>query len=1616
MRTRFFLTLAFSCLLAVSQGGPAAQAAASYPDDNPEGDTGALKTQVTTGGSYDAQSGNATRIVNDLKVPDALGVYGLDFTRYWNSLHPEDTNFDAEWPRDFGESGWSHSWKWTAVYGDELPDFEQHPAPPHTYITSITITFPDGHATKFKIARTDQVIAGGVEDPRCGPPYSNPGESDWPSLGPTVHDKLVDMTETGSEFWLSRADGGAVHFVGLEPPDTRLGYAIWSYEAREVIDPHGLHTQLHYTNGYLDRVTQDGGRSLVITWGSVNWGSAIASVDSKGKNGEQLQHVSYLYSGCAGAPTLPVLSKVIYEDEPAPGQTSSAVYTYSMDYGDTPNGAGQYSSFPLLKTANDPHYAGAMTKIGYKYHGDVCPSPTPVPNPSPNPYSNWFHWKRDCVAEERNPETSKVVARFDAVCGTAFRKDYNGLGGWRLLAFGSLQEHPEMGDVMGFQLTKVTDFYPADLYPSTWICRKQNGTEPTKAWDARGILTEMAYLDASGSPSQIHYPFPADGGTRSYDRVHPELSGSADPGPDCIHNLQHLWLFQKTDELGNYTLYRRDARRRITNIFYYKVGGMLMASEAYTYNGNNQVTSHTLASGATVTYQYDSSDHLVLEWNSEDTSSNYTQYDYDSLGRVDWVQDPLMRSYGKITTMAYNGRHQVTKVTYPATDGGAAPFVTYEYDNYGNCTGIVDELGHRKDYAYDWYRRCTSYTEQINACGVASRTWEWFYDRVIETGNNTYSVFPASAHTSNKWRWQYDPPFNDNGERRVTTRTFDFNDRILSEQKGFRPNTSTERFAYDPNGQKSKYTDPRLRETTYTYDFRNRLETTIEPNRPGQSGTTQFHYDLAGNKTMVEFPDTKTQQWEDYDPFGQAWKFTDELFNVTNLVYSCGPMKKLKQVITHRDPNGGEVQPTTFNYDTLGRLYQTVFPDGSDEFSTYQFGRCLNYWKTRRNQGKHIHYDARGREDSHYWENGTAPGINRVWDAANRLTSITNAFSAISYTYDDASQMLTESSNVTGSNATRQLQYCRYPTGEVSHLTFPGGSVVVNLDYTARGQLGGVGWPDGSTSYVYLADGKVDYQARTNGVKTSYGYDERGIVSSVSNTNPGDVSLAHREYWRDERDRILAWKRGGPIPGAPNGMEDGRGDRYRYDDEGQLKEASYRLANPEGSPAGPAVRTDVFHYDAMGNRVGSNHVASRGDVDFNRRNNGLNQYQDWTPSAIYYDDNLPPQPSPSPWPWIPHGNGVTMADGWITASFNALNQPMAMWSWNYGQNTFLWFGYDPLGRCVKRWTGDGNGAPVGPPAIYYYYDGSNLVQEGSGGTSVDRTYVHGGRVDAIVASQVGGLWYFHHYDGQGNCMMLTTAAGAIQEQYDYDAFGFPYFYGSTGAKFTTPAHTRFLFTGREWLSDLRIYDYRARQYQPELGRFLQPDPKQFDAGDYNLYRYCHNDPVNKSDPTGLQIPEEDLDPEVDEAQEEAVEPPRQQGEVRANRFDEGNAATRQVANQAANWLQNFFRNLFSGGGQQTSEPNAGEPIGRSGEPLVNSPQQATRNQPATIGGQQFSGHALDQMQNRGIMPSVTRNTINEGSNFATRPGTTGYYDPVNNIRVITSDFSGQIVTVIPGPP
>jgi RHS repeat-associated protein len=59
-----------------------------------------------------------------------------------------------------------------------------------------------------------------------------------------------------------------------------------------------------------------------------------------------------------------------------------------------------------------------------------------------------------------------------------------------------------------------------------------------------------------------------------------------------------------------------------------------------------------------------------------------------------------------------------------------------------------------------------------------------------------------------------------------------------------------------------------------------------------------------------------------------------------------------------------------------------------------------------------------------------------------------------------------------------------------------------------------------------------------------------------------------------------------------------------------------------------------------------------------------------------------------------------------------------------------------------------------------------------------------------------------------------------------------------------------MFTGREYSNMFGFYEYRARAYHAGLGRFMSEDPKLFDAGDYNLFRYCHNDPIDLTDPMG----------------------------------------------------------------------------------------------------------------------------------------------------------------------
>jgi RHS repeat-associated protein len=89
----------------------------------------------------------------------------------------------------------------------------------------------------------------------------------------------------------------------------------------------------------------------------------------------------------------------------------------------------------------------------------------------------------------------------------------------------------------------------------------------------------------------------------------------------------------------------------------------------------------------------------------------------------------------------------------------------------------------------------------------------------------------------------------------------------------------------------------------------------------------------------------------------------------------------------------------------------------------------------------------------------------------------------------------------------------------------------------------------------------------------------------------------------------------------------------------------------------------------------------------------------------------------------------------------------------------------------------------------------------------------------------------------------SNAASGAATVYRYGTYGEP-----AGGDFSG---ARFRYTGQIALPEARLYHYKARVYDPALGRFLQTDPVGY-QDDFNLYAYVYNDPLNRTDPAGLE--------------------------------------------------------------------------------------------------------------------------------------------------------------------
>ena len=286
----------------------------------------------------------------------------------------------------------------------------------------------------------------------------------------------------------------------------------------------------------------------------------------------------------------------------------------------------------------------------------------------------------------------------------------------------------------------------------------------------------------------------------------------------------------------------------------------------------------------------------------------------------------------------------------------------------------------------------------------------------------------------------------------------------------------------------------------------------------------------------------------------------------------------------------------------------------------------------------------------------------------------------------------------------------------------------------------------------------------------------------------GATTLISNQYQYNDANNISSWTNGSG------------NHAYAYDPLNRLTAAT-NSAQPN----------ENYAYDVVGNRTASHLSASYNYQPFNKLTS--------TATASYSYDN--------------NGNLVHKTDALGTRDFyydeeNRLTQV------TLPGGSAVNYKYDALGRRIQRTTSAGANER-------YIYDGQDALLDLNADWSVAATYLNGPGIDNHLrqTSATTGVSYFLT-DHLGSTAGLTDASGTLVEQASYDSFG-----NSAGS-----ARTRYGYTGRERDPDTGLLYYRARFYDPQIGRFISEDPIGFDGG-ANWYAYVSNDPVNLIDPSGL---------------------------------------------------------------------------------------------------------------------------------------------------------------------
>lgn len=819
----------------------------------------------------------------------------------------------------------------------------------------------------------------------------------------------------------------------------------------------------------------------------------------------------------------------------------------------------------------------------------------------------------------------------------------------------------------------------------------------------------------------------------------------------------------RTDERNHTTTTTRDSGNRPSRIDY--PDGTY---EIWTYNSFGQPLTHRARNSGTESFVYYNGTEAGGKLGDLKTVSNalgsVTMFTYADSGLRATSKD----ARNNITSFAYNWRGKLETVTHP--DG---TLTRNEYDAFGNRTAHIDELGHTWSSTYDEFNHVVSKTDPLGRV----TTYEYGRDPGCATCNFAETLTRVILPSGKTTEYQYD-------------RSWKRTARIVGAGSN---DAATTGYTYTSDGQVEVITDPRGKRTTFTYDLLHRRTSVTDP----LGHKTEYGYDPTGNMITEKRPDDGITT-RVYDSMNRRTQTTDPKGQVSQFVYGGG-----NNLAAFIDARGNSY---SFEYDPLNRKTKMIYPDQSFEQWTFDAVGNATAYKTRRGQTRAFAYDNRNRQTSGDWSDAT-PDVTNTYDAAGRVLGVTTSVSALSYAYDAANQLLSETQQIFADGGPKSVLYTYDLDGGHVLVDYPSGSTV-SYSYSARNQTIGVTSQNVSASYAYDSSGNWLSESLGNGAMAIYEHDDANRLSSLNHQVSG-ASVARVDYRYDSvNNRTSRTESTGEANPASV-------DLYEYDTVDQLARVKYNF-----QPAAGTQDRDVsYAYDPVGNRTS---VTDNGGGTPYTTNN-INQYVAVDGDSPTYDID---------------GNLHTR-DGW-TYTYDAQNRLISAQS----AQTVVGFSYDGRDRCVSR--------TIGGSVTFYYYAGWNLIEEqNSSGLEVAH-YVHGGGFDRPISRVTAAGASYYHHDALGSIVALSNANGVVTERYSYDVFGKPTFKdGSDNIVEGSASGNRFLFTGREYLQEVALYDYRNRVYDAGLGRFLQTDPARFGRGDQNMYRYAKNNPARITDPSGL---------------------------------------------------------------------------------------------------------------------------------------------------------------------